>query len=85
MTTNNAQQEENDPNGNSEKSWIIQLGRYSHLGFALPAATLIGWGFGKLLAHWFHADWWQPVGFLIGIVAGFVEVVRTVMSSNWNE
>jgi F0F1-type ATP synthase assembly protein I len=75
----------NDSNPNSEKNWMIQLGRYSHIGFALPAATLVGWGLGRLLAHWFHADWWQMVGLLIGIVAGFVEVVRTVMASNWNE
>ena len=74
-----------ESNANSQKSWMIQLARYSQIGFALPAATVIGWGLGKLLAHWFHADWWEVVGLLIGIAAGLVDVVRTVMSSKWNE
>lgn len=61
---------------NSERSWMIQLGRYSQIGFALPAATVIGWFVGKLLDRWLHTSWLYLVGLLCGIVAGFIELIR---------
>ena len=76
MTTNKIQQEEKDSNGNSERSWMIQLGRYSQIGFALPAATVIGWFAGRLLDHWLHTSWLHLAGLLVGIVAGFIELIR---------
>jgi len=76
MTTNTTQQEEKDSNGNSERSWMIQLGRYSQIGFALPAATVIGWFAGRLLDHWLHTSWLYLAGLLVGIVAGFIELIR---------
>ena len=76
MTTNKIQQEEKDSNGNSERSWMIQLGRYSQIGFALPAATVIGWFAGRLLDHWLHTSWLYLAGLLVGIVAGFIELIR---------
>jgi F0F1-type ATP synthase assembly protein I len=76
MTTNKTQQEEKDSNGNSERSWMIQLGRYSQIGFALPAATVIGWFAGRLLDHWLHTSWLYLAGLLVGIVAGFIELIR---------
>ena len=62
--------------GNSEKSWMIQLGRYSQIGFALPAATVIGWFVGKSLDHRLHTSWLHLAGLLVGIVAGFIELIR---------
>jgi len=76
MTANKTQQEEKDSNGNSERSWMIQLGRYSQIGFALPAATVIGWFAGRLLDHWLHTSWLYLAGLLVGIVAGFIELIR---------
>jgi len=76
MTTNTTQHEEKDSNGNSERSWMIQLGRYSQIGFALPAATVIGWFAGRLLDHWLHTSWLYLAGLLVGIVAGFIELIR---------
>jgi F0F1-type ATP synthase assembly protein I len=68
---------DNDPSsGNSERGWMIQLGRYSQIGFALPAATVIGWFAGKLLDRWLHTSWLNLAGLLVGIVAGFIELIR---------
>jgi F0F1-type ATP synthase assembly protein I len=62
--------------GNSQRSWMIQLGRYSQIGFALPAATVIGWFVGRLLDRWLHTSWLYLAGLLVGIVAGFIELIR---------
>lgn len=56
----------------------IQIGRYSQLAFALPAATVVGWIIGVLLDRWLHTSFLYLVGLLLGIVAGFVELIRTV-------
>jgi F0F1-type ATP synthase assembly protein I len=64
--------------GNSERSWMIQLGRYSQIGFALPAATVIGWFLGRMLDRWLHTSWLYLAGLLLGIVAGFIELIRVV-------
>lgn len=66
----------NDESANSERSWILQLGRYSQIGFALPAATVIGWFVGRLLDRWLHTSWLYLAGLLVGIVAGFIELIR---------
>jgi F0F1-type ATP synthase assembly protein I len=66
----------NDERANSERSWMIQLGRYSQIGFALPAATVIGWFAGRLLDRWLHTSWLYLAGLLVGIVAGFIELIR---------
>jgi F0F1-type ATP synthase assembly protein I len=63
-------------NGYSERSWMIQLGRYSQIGFALPAATVIGWFVGRLLDRWLHTSWLYLAGLIVGIVAGFIELIR---------
>ena len=51
-------------------------------GFAgMPAATFVGWVVGYLLDKWLHTTWLYLLGLLLGIAAGFVELVRTVMRS----
>ena len=62
--------------GGSDKSWMIQLGRYSQIGFALPVATVIGWLAGRLLDKWLHTTWLYLAGLIVGIIAGFVELIR---------
>jgi ATP synthase protein I len=65
-----------EADGNSQRSWMIQLGRYSQIGFALPAATVIGWFLGTLLDRWLHTSWIYLAGLICGIVAGFIELIR---------
>jgi ATP synthase protein I len=70
-----------DEKSNSDKKLWLQLARYSQLGLVLPAATFVGWLIGVALDKWLHTTWLYLAGLLLGIVAGFVELIRTVMSS----
>ncbi len=63
------------------RSFYYQLAHYSHLAFVLPAATFVGWILGALLDHWLHTSWLYLAGVFAGIVAGFVDLIRTVMAS----
>ena len=65
----------------NDNLWV-QIARYSQLAFALPAATVVGWAIGVGLDRWLHTTWLYIPGLLIGIVAGFVELVRTVMKDS---
>jgi F0F1-type ATP synthase assembly protein I len=64
-----------------ERNLWIQIARYSQLALVLPATTVVGLGIGWALARWLHHDWLRVAGLLLGIAAGFVELVRTVTSS----
>jgi F0F1-type ATP synthase assembly protein I len=70
---------DNDPPG--KKSMWIQLANYSQLAFIFPAATVVGWLIGVALDRWLHTTWLYLAGLILGIVAGFVELIRTVISS----
>jgi len=59
----------------------VQLASYSQLAFIFPAATVAGWLIGLALDHWLHTTWLYLVGLIFGIIAGFVEFIRTVMKS----
>jgi F0F1-type ATP synthase assembly protein I len=67
-----------NPNPDKRSFWIA-IARYSQLAFVLPAATAAGWILGVLLDRWLHTTWLYLVGLLLGIAAGFVELLRTVM------
>lgn len=64
-----------DPNKNP---WV-QIARYSQLAFIFPAAIVVGWLVGAALDHWLHTTWLYLAGIFVGIVAGFVELIRTVL------
>ena len=66
----------------AQKSMWVQLANYSQLAFIFPAATVAGWLIGLALDHWLHTTWLYLVGLILGIVAGFVELIRTVTSSD---
>jgi len=61
-----------------EKKLWSQVGAYAQLGFLFPAATVVGWLIGAGLDRWLHTRWLYLVGLILGIVAGFVELIRTV-------
>jgi len=69
-----------DENSDKKSIWI-QLARYSQLAFVFPAATVAGWLLGLALDHWLHTRWLYLVGLLLGIAAGFIELIRTVITS----
>jgi F0F1-type ATP synthase assembly protein I len=62
-------------------AWV-QIARYSELAFAMPAATVVGWAIGVALDRWLHTTWLYIAGLLIGILAGFVELIRTVVKDS---
>ena len=55
-----------------------QIGDYASLGIMMPAATVTGYFLGVLLDHLFHTAFLYIVFLLLGIVAGFLEVIRVV-------
>jgi F0F1-type ATP synthase assembly protein I len=66
----------------TKKSTWVQLANYSQLAFIFPAATVAGWLIGLALDHWLHTTWLYLAGLILGIVAGFVELIKTVTSSD---
>ncbi len=71
---------DNNDNQEQKRNAWLTIGRYSQLAFAMPAATVVGWLIGTALDHWLHTTWLYLVGLIFGIVAGFVELIRTVMA-----
>ncbi len=61
------------------RNFVLQMAHYSHLAFVLPAATFMGWIIGALLDRWLHTSWLYLLGLLLGIVAGFVDLIRTLI------
>ena len=68
----------NDGPGRKENFWV-QAARYSQLAFVFPAALVVGWVIGLGLDHWLHTTWLYLAGILLGIAAGFVELIRTAL------
>ena len=57
------------------------MAKYSQLAFVFPAATVAGWLIGVGLDRWLHTTWLYIAGLVVGIVAGFVELIRAAMSA----
>src|SRR5438270_10747204 len=71
-----------DDEQREKKSFFLLLARYSQLGLTLPAATFVGWLVGAALDRWLHTKGFYLVGLLLGSVAGFVELIRAVISDD---
>jgi ATP synthase protein I len=71
---------DDDP-GKKVNFWV-QAGRMSQVAFVLPAATVVGWLLGTAMDHWLDTSWISLVGLVLGIVAGFVDLIRTVISNS---
>lgn len=69
---------EQDP---QKKNMWVQMANYGELAIVFPAATVIGWLLGVALDRWLHTTWLYIVGLLLGIAAGFVELIRTALKN----
>jgi len=69
---------EQDP---QKKNMWVQMANYGELAIVFPAATVIGWLLGVALDRWLHTTWIYIVGLLVGIAAGFVELIRTALKN----
>ncbi len=74
-----------DPQNSGDRSFWVAIARYSQLAFVLPAATFVGWILGALVDRWLHTTWVYLLGVGLGIVAGFVELIRTVTRAEKEE
>ncbi len=72
---------QNDDSDEKKSTWV-QLANYSQLAFIFPAATMVGWLIGAGLDRWLHTSWLYLVGLILGIIAGFAELIRTAMSDS---
>jgi F0F1-type ATP synthase assembly protein I len=60
------------------KSWKVMVGEYTSLAFLLPSATMVGYIIGYLLDKLFHTHFLYIVFLIIGIAAGFRDLIRRV-------
>ncbi len=67
---------ENENKIKKDKNAWVQIGNYASLGFMLPACIVVGYLMGLGLDHLFHTTFLRIVFLILGIVAGFVEVIR---------
>ena len=54
------------------------VGEYTSLAFLLPSATVVGYIIGYLLDKLFHTHFLYIVFLIIGIAAGFRDLIRRV-------
>jgi len=73
-----ANRDPQEPNSDQKKNFWLEVGRYSQLAFVFPAAVVVGWLIGAALDRWLHTSWLYLAGLIFGIVAGFIELIRTV-------
>ena len=62
----------------------VQVGEYTSLAFMLPAATMIGYALGYLLDRALGTTFLKIVFLLLGIAAGFVQLIRKVLRDTRN-
>jgi Putative F0F1-ATPase subunit Ca2+/Mg2+ transporter len=60
------------------KNFMVQVGEYTSLAFLLPAATFVGYVIGYLLDKVFHTHFLYLVFLILGIIAGFVQLIRQI-------
>lgn len=61
-----------------KKPFLVLAGEYSALAFLLPAAAAVGYFIGTLLDRAFGTHFLYLVFLLLGIAAGFVQLIRQV-------
>ncbi len=71
-----------DSGASGKKNFWLQVARYSQLAFVFPAATVVGWLIGAALDRWLHTTWLYLAGLILGIAAGFIELIRVASASD---
>jgi len=64
---------------------MVMVGEYTSLAFMLPAATLVGYIAGYLLDRAFHTHFLYIPFLILGIAAGFVQLIRQLMRDTRND
>ena len=63
-------------------STLVSGLKYTHIAFAVPGGVFAGWLLGGLLDRWLGTKYLYLVGLLLGIVAGFYDLFRTMLRMN---
>ena len=58
------------------KNFMVTVGEYTSLAFLLPIATMVGYVIGYLLDKVFHTHFLYIVFLILGIAAGFAQLIR---------
>ncbi len=66
------------------KSFMVTVGQYTSLAFLLPTTTFIGYAIGYFLDKAFHTHYLYIVFLILGIAAGFIELIRQLMRDTRN-
>lgn len=61
-----------------QNNFFLLIGRYLSLAFLLPACILVGYAIGTLLDRALGTGFLHIVFLLLGIAAGFVQMIRMV-------
>ena len=64
---------------------MVTVGEYTSLAFLLPSATFLGYAIGYLLDRAFHTHFLYIPFLILGIAAGFVQLVRQLMRDTRND
>ena len=68
-------EEENKPQESEKKSWV-KAESIVQIGVMMPLALVVGYFLGSFLDDKLHTTWIKIVGLLVGIAAGFVQLIR---------
>ena len=68
-----------------KKNLLVQVEEYAALALMLPIATLVGYGMGYLLDRWFGTTFLKIVFLLLGVVSGFIQVIRQLTRESRND
>lgn len=58
----------------------ISAARYISIASLLPASTFVGYGIGYALDSWLGTQYLKVVFLILGIVAGFTQLIRQLMT-----
>jgi F0F1-type ATP synthase assembly protein I len=62
-----------------KKNFMVTVGQYTSLAVMLPAATFVGYLIGYLLDRLFGTHFLYIPFLILGIAAGFVQLIRQVL------
>ncbi|HZU22514.1 MAG TPA: AtpZ/AtpI family protein [Terriglobales bacterium] len=71
--------ERDDDNRNEPRTSSL-IGKAFELGMITAASIIVGLLAGAALDRWLHTQWITLVGVLVGVVAGFIEMIRRALA-----
>ncbi len=59
---------------------MASAARYTYVAMTLPAATFAGYAIGYAFDLWLHTTYLKTVFLILGIVSGFMQLIRQLLS-----